>query len=154
MLKVVKQDLLAVSSGVLCHQTNCLGQMGAGIASSIRDKWPHVYGPYRALCDKHKGPRSILLLGFCQIVPVNPGRYVANIFGQHEYGRFATYTDYRAVTEAFKSLKLQLESLTSESSHRQVYVPFKMGCGLAGGDWTKYSAIIEEIFPDAIVCHL
>jgi len=32
-----------------------------------------------------------------------------------------------------------------------VYIPYKIGCDLAGGDWNIIEKIIEEDFPDAII---
>lgn len=154
MLKVVQQDLLTVLHGVICHQTNCLGAMGSGIALSIQHKWPGVFAAYQELCAKYPGSRSIMLLGTCQLIPASKDLLVANIFGQHNYGRFGIYTNYRAVTEAFQNLKSQIATLTDVASRPKVHIPFKMGCGLAGGDWSKYTGIVESVFPDAIVCKL
>jgi len=39
-------------------------------------------------------------------------------------------------------------------SWEKVYVPYLMGCGLAGGDWGIYSEIIEFYIPDAIIVRL
>jgi hypothetical protein len=36
----------------------------------------------------------------------------------------------------------------------QVAVPFGMGCGLGGGDWSIYSQIIERHLPDALIYKL
>ena len=36
-------DLLEIPSGVICHQVNCIGAMGAGLALQIRKKWSIVY---------------------------------------------------------------------------------------------------------------
>ena len=32
---------------VICHQVNCQGVMGAGIAKQIRARWPEVYEDYK-----------------------------------------------------------------------------------------------------------
>lgn len=34
---------------IICHQVNCKGVMGAGLAKQIRDKWPDVYDRYRLI---------------------------------------------------------------------------------------------------------
>lgn len=45
-IKHVKGDILATPTRnedtVICHQVNCCGVMGAGLAKQIRDKWPVV----------------------------------------------------------------------------------------------------------------
>ena len=32
---------------ILCHQVNCQGVMGAGLAKQIRSKYPEVYEQYK-----------------------------------------------------------------------------------------------------------
>lgn len=41
---------------VICHQVNCQGVMGAGLAKQIRIRWPEVYVDYKKLLKtrKHK----------------------------------------------------------------------------------------------------
>lgn len=153
MLKEVKQNLLDVQSGIICHQVNCLGSMGAGIAKAIKQKWPFTCGPYKELCSEYPSHRSILLLGQCQLIPITETLWLANIFGQHEYGTWTIQTNYRAVRESFENLKKYLDEGHGPTD-KSVFVPYKMGCGLAGGDWAKYSPIIEEFFPNATVCKL
>ncbi len=149
MLKVIKQDIMTVTEGIICHQVNCKGVMGAGLAKAIKEKYPSVFQQYKALCLTAMGPKSIILLGKCHVVPVSSTLMVANIFGQDEYGNHAVYTNYRAVREAFNSLKDYHKTLGGN-----VYVPMDMGCGLAGGCWDDYSKIIEEFIPNAIVCKI
>ena len=48
----VKGDLLEANLDYYCHQVNCQGKMGSGIAKSIKEKWPIVYKEY---CDWHIG---------------------------------------------------------------------------------------------------
>ena len=43
-------NLLNIRSGVICHQVNCIGAMGAGLALQIRNKWPIVYEKYKEDC--------------------------------------------------------------------------------------------------------
>ena len=46
-IKHVKGDILTTPTRnedtVICHQVNCCGVMGAGLAKQIRDKWPVVF---------------------------------------------------------------------------------------------------------------
>lgn len=36
---------------VVCHQVNCMGVMGAGLAKQVRNRYPGVYRAYKELCD-------------------------------------------------------------------------------------------------------
>ena len=62
MVEIVEHsDLLKVKKGIVCHQVNCIGVMGAGIAQDIRTKWPAVYRNYKADCDLFASdPRRLL----------------------------------------------------------------------------------------------
>ena len=69
-------------------------------------------------------------------------KFVANIFGQYKYGADRKYTDYKALEKGIKWVHdiSQLYSLSS------VAIPYKIGCGLAGGDWSIVINIIREYF--------
>ena len=133
-------DLLAVKTGLIAHQVNAYGTMGAGIAKSIAEKWPIVEEDYKQLCANNV-PKE--LLGMVQIVDVGKGLFVANIFGQEKYGRGRRHTDYSAVEKAFREL--------ANTWPGDVCVPFRMGCGLGGGDWKIYSQIIETILGKRLI---
>jgi len=139
-MKIIYRDLLSIEDGIICHQVNTLGIMGSGIAKTIRIKWPSVYFAYQKI--HHEGK---LVLGCVQLVQITSELTVANVVGQATLGGIAT--DYNAIRDAFTWLN-------NNKGVKQIYVPFGMGCALAGGDWNKYSAIIDEVCPGSIACKL
>jgi hypothetical protein len=156
-MKIIHQDMLEIQTGILCHQVNCQGVMGSGIAKSIANKWPKVNERYKECC---KQSSSALLLGDSQVVQINDSLFVANVFGQNFYGtKNGPATDYLAVGRAFESLKQIIKDINHWETYHNlpnlpVYVPYKMGCGLGGGNWDTYLEIIIKYFPDVIVCQL
>ena len=96
-IKHVKGDILTTPTRnedtVICHQVNCCGVMGAGLAKQIRDKWPVVFDEYKKICGTDR-------LGDSQTVQVAPQLYVANLFGQLNYGRDKRQTNYAALAAA------------------------------------------------------
>ena len=143
-MKIIEKDLLTVESGIICHQCNCLGSMGGGIALAIKNKWPVVYRTYRDTYD-----RQGLRLGEIQLVKVSDNLIVCNMMCQKYFGREPRlYTDYDAVRTAFKKLHDTIGRTT------QIYIPMNMGCGLAGGDWNEYSRIVDFYCPGVIACKL
>ena len=44
--KVIDGDLLNTQAKYICHQVNCKGRMGSGVAKQIRAKYPEVYTAY------------------------------------------------------------------------------------------------------------
>ena len=141
MVTIKKCDLLKSDADFICHQVNCMGVMGSGIAKSIALEWPEVKSSYVRLC---KLLRPEELLGRHQRVEVPSGQTIVNIFGQLNFGRDpnVVYTDYDALKKAFSDLR----SFLRESD--KVAFPYKFGCGLAHGDWAKVESMIVQHFVD------
>lgn len=144
-MQVINKDLLTVDRGVLFHQVNCMGVMGGGIARSIAEKWPQVEAAYKAKCDRTSNAER--LLGRTFLYGIKPDLFIANVFGQNSISRTSRQTNYEATVEAFERLQ---ESQIIKNL--PLYFPKNMGCGLGGGNWKIYSAIIEAYFPHAIIC--
>jgi O-acetyl-ADP-ribose deacetylase (regulator of RNase III) len=49
MIHYVKGNLLDSNCDYICHQVNCQGVMGSGIARQIRERYPVVYLYYKML---------------------------------------------------------------------------------------------------------
>jgi len=142
MPKVINGNILNIAQGIICHQVNCKGVMGAGIALQIRRKWPKVYADYREAYMK-----GLIFLGNITTTEVSPGLFVANLCGQDRYGRApgVVYTDYPALSVCMALVA---------KSQRQVYIPHGMGCVNAGGDWTLVNDMIDRYISNAIVVKL
>lgn len=145
MNKIIETDLLEMQ-GVICHQVNCQGVMGSGLAKQIVDRWPSVLATYRI------GLRNGLGLGNCQIIDVSPNTVVANLFGQYDYNRGTRrrlMTKYTALEDAIK-----IAVTEAERRNLQLYIPYMMGCDRAGGSWDEVTIIIKNHAPNAIICRL
>lgn len=136
MIKIVDGDLLQANIPLIAHQTNCLGVMGAGIAKAIKNKWPDVYIQYKDFCKDFNYSR--VLLGLAQLCKTNdsPIKYVANLFGEYSYiepivPNETRHTDYYALEQTLLALKDDCIA----SGIKEIGIPYKLGCGLAGGDW-------------------
>lgn len=139
--KIIQDDITKMPSGLIVHQVNCKGVMGAGVALSIASRWPIVRTMY---LQAHKAGE--LKLGNVIIVPINNKLAVANVCGQENYGKDGKqYTDYAALHDG-----LSIVAKTGQKYER-VYIPYMMGCGLAGGDWSIVSNMIFSKIPEAII---
>ena len=140
MVEVVENsNLLNVQEGIICHQTNCIGVMGGGIALQIRDKWPKVYADYREECEIFTS-KPEHLLGHVQDVLVKDNLVVANCYGQVFPGT-GCMTDYKAWDAILDKLKD-----LSNYFNLDLHFPWMIGCGLAGGDWNVMRKKIENAF--------
>jgi hypothetical protein len=143
---IITKNILSVKKGIICHQVNCLGIMGGGLALQIRNTYPEVYNAYRDMCNVCDDKRS--LLGHTQFIKINDELVVANMFGQYNIGGNPA-TSYPALTRA-----LQFVNQYSTFSKLPIYLPFKLGCGLANGNWETVKHIIEQTVPTATICKL
>jgi len=143
----VKGNLLESPVHIIAHQVNCLGIMGGGIALQIKNKWPRVFEDYKEFIEDWEYCNDgELPLGHCLPVRLNnEQRTVINIFGQNGIGGMAT--DYDAVRKAFIELKeyLVTDKIYRHDSQIPVGIPYKMGCGLGGGDWDTYRKMLQEL---------
>ncbi len=146
MITEIDKDITEVTKGVICHQVNCFGVMGKGVALQIRNKWPVVYSNYRKLCEQRKDDRWNLL-AMAQIVHAQKGLVVANLFAQYDYGRASRYTEYGSLKRCLLDVRFQMNSTTSGLDlFPDLYFPYKLGCVNGGGDWDVVRSIIAETF--------
>lgn len=138
-------DLLDAEADVIAQQVNCSNAMGSGLALAILNKYPKVKAEFHQF-SYFKLPQE--LLGECQLVEVaENSKWVANLFGQLNYGRLANqgvvYTDYGALNLAIQNLYSTLKRWEENTQNKYtVAFPKYLGCGLAGGDWDIVKKVI------------
>lgn len=136
-LHLKKGNLLTVNSGIIAHQVNCQRVMGAGLALAIRRVYPKHYSEYLETTPE---------LGSICATEITPTLYVVGVYGQDNFGRGETQTNYDALRSGFTKLRA-----FSKSKNLPVYLPYMIGCGLAGGNWKKVLRIIEETLPGSTI---
>lgn len=151
MIIYKKGNLLESGCDIVCHQVNCKGVMGSGIAKQIKDKWPKVHEDYcfniERMYNGDFASRSSDLLGMITWTEVEKGRYIMNFFSQDKFlPRGVCHTDYEAFTDCCRTLKKFITEYNLDRSNTIIGFPYKIGCGLAGGNWDIVSAIIEREF--------
>lgn len=144
MLHYVTGDLLDPKFTIFCHQVNCQGVMGGGVAKQIKDKYPEVFAEYKGDCF---ALGKEFLLGTSRWVKTNDGRYCVNMFAQDRYGRDKRYTDYeafalclRSIIDEVKERILNRDGITKETT---IAFPYMIGCGLGGGNWSVIEILLE-----------
>jgi O-acetyl-ADP-ribose deacetylase (regulator of RNase III) len=128
MITIVNGNILNCKESIICHQVNCKGVMGAGLAKQIRNRYPEVYTRYRNL-SKALGDDA---LGWIQPVQVydtqiEQARTIINIFGQkgYGYGPGQIQTDYHALKIGFQSVKNAFRFIP-------IAIPYKFGMRPSG----------------------
>lgn len=130
-------DMFTSDAKYLCHQVNCMGKMGSGIAKTVREKFPTAYHDYMALC-LFSGKSTKELLGGIQFCECGQ-KVIINMFGQERYGNDgARYTSYSAFREC-------LQHIHNHVPHGStIAFPNGIGCGLGGAKWKIILSLIEE----------
>lgn len=132
-----KGDILRSPYKNIAHGVNCKDKMGSGVAKALFTKYPEVKTSYHEFCS---GVPELSRLG--EVQPVDCGEVIVfNCFTQFNYGYDnKKYVSYEAIVKCFKTLNMYLKG-------QSIAIP-RIGCGLAGGDWTVVRALIDELTPD------
>ena len=122
----------------ICQQVNCKGVMGSGLAKQIREKYPFVFNDYKRFCDEFDKPLGEIIIS--RVCGTN-ALAIVNMFAQDAYGTDKRYTDY----DAFESCLNHLAGVLNDySKDWTVAFPYKIGCGLAGGDWNVIKSLLID----------
>lgn len=141
-------DLFESECDILCHQVNCQGVMGSGIAKQVRDKYPELLYCYKLACETLGSGN----LGDVYFYPCIRGkRLIANLFGQDKYGYDGKlYTNYEALESCINRVYVR-----AVSYNESVAFPYLMGCDRGGGDWDIVLGMIKKYFEKSdIVCEI
>lgn len=133
MIYEVNGDLLNSDYKIFCHQVNCQNIMGGGLAKQVKIRYPEVYEAYHERNPKY--------LGAIDWIHTNDGRICVNMYAQNYFGHDMRYTDYIAFVDCLLELEDYLSAVPKEY---KVAFPYKIGCGLGGGDWNVISALITD----------
>lgn len=162
MIRYFDGDLIKSHCDIICHQVNCQGVMGAGIAKQIKEIYPDVFNWYRDVYNA-KGNKlgnidfvhtySEKFIENIETLHTPADRFVVNMYSQDNYlPREVCNTDYNAFRECCKKIKLKLKEVAKifgkKESDYIIGFPYNIGCGLAGGDWNKVKKILEEEFSE------
>lgn len=145
-IKIIDGNIFDCTEDIICHQTNCQGVMGHGIALQVKNRFPEVFRWYHTTCTGTDNKESLLGRALILGTSIKPPKYIANIFGQLNYGE-GLQTDYARLKRGLQEVHdfAKREGLS-------VAIPYKIGCGLANGDWNIVYEDIKDVFSDDVPC--
>lgn len=137
-MKTVQGDLISLAKAgefdVIIHGCNCFCTMGAGIAKGIKHEFPEAY---QADLQTASGDSDKLgTISHAKTKTAHGELIVVNGYTQFNWRGSGKKADYDAIRQVFRALKENFQGL-------RIGYP-AIGAGLAGGDWSVISAIIEE----------
>lgn len=142
MIHYIHDDITNSNCSLICHQTNCQGVMGSGVAKAIRNKWPEVYEQFKEDYE-YAMINKIPLLGKVLSARTKDGHSIANMCAQEFYGYDGKkYTSYDAFWECLMHIKLYT------TINETLAFPLKIGSDRGGAKWPVIRTMIEEALYD------
>ena len=137
-MKTVQGDLIKLARkgefDVIVHGCNCFCTMGAGIALTIKKRFPEAY---EADLKTAKGDEGKLGTFSSAVVQTAHGELtVVNGYTQFNFRGRGRKADYEAIRSVFRLVK-------QEFAGKRIGFP-AIGAGLAGGNWKVIAQIIAE----------
>ena len=123
---------------IIVHVCNDIGAWGRGFVMALSKRWSEPEQRYRAWHKDEEQPSFVL--GEVQFVKVAREIWVANLIGQRDIRSSDGVPPIR-----YDAIRVGLKSVAGEAKHlnASIHMP-RIGCGLAGGDWTEISRIIDD----------
>jgi len=131
---------------VIPHCCNNLGVMGAGVAKSLKEKWPSITFNYMAAMKEH-GLKN--WLGELFFEHVEDDICVANMIGQDGVVSVNNFkpVKYWALLKAMQET-LVMAGIAVPAGKKVVFHCPKFGSDLAGGKWEVIEELIKETWVD------
>lgn len=169
MIKYIEQDILESKCDFIIQQCNCITVKSLGLTKAISDKYlyANVYskrrkegnrnlsiksdrdipGTYKLFTDpSYKTPTIVALFSQWR-----PGKVNSSYFNKYpEPDPYVCETKdqrlkwFRMSLYSFGDYVYDLILKNNYPNKIKISIPFKIGCGLAGGEWSKYKEIIES----------
>ncbi|MFD4031885.1 macro domain-containing protein [Streptomyces sp. NPDC058637] len=121
---------------LIVHCCNDLGGWGKGFVLALSRRWPEPEAAYRRWHRERAG--NDFGLGAVQFVRAGPCVWVANLVGQR-----GTRTGSQGVPVRYEAIDAGLEKVAVRAAELEasVHMP-RIGCGLAGGTWSRVEPLI------------
>jgi O-acetyl-ADP-ribose deacetylase (regulator of RNase III) len=139
-LKGDATDPVGPGPKLIPHICNDIGVWGAGFVKALSDRWDGPEKQYR-LWHQNRGIYPFRL-GRIQIVDITPTVSVANMIAQHGVQRRAG-SDEPPIRYDAVGICLGKVKTVAVEREATVHMP-RIGCGLAGGQWTLIEPIIHQ----------
>jgi O-acetyl-ADP-ribose deacetylase (regulator of RNase III) len=133
---------------IIVHIVNDLGAWGSGFVVALSDRWKEPEKAYRKWYRDSGVEKFKEMLGEIQFVKVEDDILVVNLIGQVGLRATGGYIPvrYEAIRKGLSKIYSIVEDIDT-GKKITVHMP-RIGCGLAGGSWSKVEPVIEEALGD------
>lgn len=150
IVKIIKGDITESNCKYLAHQCNCNTVKSHGLSKTIADKWPwaDVYSKRVSIGARNATIKPSIPGTIELITNEDDKKTIICLFAQWAPGKCGDYARYYPKTYNdtkenrlawFKECLAKIDELNLN----EIAMPYKIGCGLAGGDWKTYEQILE-----------
>lgn len=138
--ELVTGNLLNADEQYIAHQCNCVTKGAAFLAKKVFSAfpWADIYK------ERARGGRKGVMGSIEIRGDGKTDRRVIAMLGQYYPGRSKYSTGIDSPQERLKAFTKCLDRIAQIESLGSIAFPYGIGCGAAGGDWNKYSALLEE----------
>lgn len=131
---VIKKGNIFDSPYPIVHQCNCVTANSAFLARDIFDRYPFA--------NTYKDRKIPTTPGTIDVLQGSKsGKIIVNIYSQYYPGK-ANYSSDNS-SKRLEWFKMGLKEL-EEYGFETISVPYKIGCGSAGGNWDEYFEALKE----------
>lgn len=137
-------DPVGEGQKLIIHVNNDKGGWGKGFAAALSQRWADPEAAYRQWFEHRDDPdwEPRFNLGAIWPVRVTPETMVINMIAQHDYAPHGEgpYIRYNSLWNCLMQV-VPIVEMVSGSIHAP-----RLGCGLAGGEWSQVSKLLEQSF--------
>ena len=145
-----KASLLDATEEYIAHQCNCVSIRATGLAGAIFKKHPKTddYAVRLGSTDRNKRRIPIDDMGTIKVhaIPASakvPYGGVINMMSQHYPGPVQPHYRGKDMKSDRREAFEKCLGAIAEKKPQSVAFPYRIGCGLAGGEWIVYEAMLE-----------
>lgn len=148
-MKIKQGNILSAEEPCILQQCNCLTVRGQGLSKTLADEFAYsnVYGRISkniAVSQDRAIPGTV---DICEGPAGKP--IIICLYGQYRPGKVNNSYTYPCYPDSSEDRINYFQQglkgvLSAFEIAPKITVPYKIGCGLAGGDWTVYEKMIEE----------
>ena len=145
VINKLEENIIFATDPVVAHCCNTKNTMNSGVAKALRNRFPEVAASDKQCYLKYSAEE---LIGHLDLVPVVTNKeitqiqYIANLYGQPNYGRDKRYLNYEAFYRALETLR----DTCLPAEVASIGMPYYIGCHRAGGHWPVVYEMIKHIF--------
>lgn len=144
----IKFGNILYATGIIAHGCNAQGAMGSGLAKSIRAEWPQVFDDYSDYVHFKQRTGEGYMGDIIPSVINKPDFVIMNCITQEFFGHDVStkYVSYKAIDLAFRRIYEWIrDQKTADANFNPVLNYPLIGAGLANGDWSIISSIIDNV---------